>query len=110
MTQESIDSIGQGRVWLGSDALNIGLVDELGGLEDAIDKAVELAGLGDYEILEYPKSIDMMESFLKKIENADESLMAEIFLDDEYSRYQRVKRQIASPSVNALLEYDITVK
>ena len=110
MTQESIDSIGQGRVWLGSDALNIGLVDELGGLEDAIDKAVELAGLGDYEILEYPKSIDMMESFLKKIENADESLMAEMFLDDEYSRYQRVKRQIASPSVNALLEYDIIVK
>lgn len=110
MTQEAIDSIGQGRVWLGSDALEIGLVDELGGLEVAIERAAEFAKLAEYELVEYPKSIDMMESFMKKIEGADESLMAEILLGEEYSRYERVKRQMDSPSVNAILEYDVIVK
>ncbi|MBO7286750.1 MAG: signal peptide peptidase SppA [Bacteroidales bacterium] len=60
-----VDSIGQGRVWSGSDAIKIGLVDELGGIEQAIAFAAEKAGLESYSIKEFPKQEDMFESLLK---------------------------------------------
>lgn len=58
MTPEAVDSIGQGRVWTGADALKIGLVDELGGLFSAIDDAAEMAEIEDYRIATYPKTAD----------------------------------------------------
>jgi len=54
MTNESVDSIGQGRVWSGTSAMKIGLVDEMGGLEDAIKGAADLAALDKYSIRELP--------------------------------------------------------
>ncbi|MCU0472825.1 MAG: signal peptide peptidase SppA [Bacteroidales bacterium] len=54
MSVESVDSIGQGRVWSGKSARKIGLVDELGGLKDAVKGAAELAGLETYSIRELP--------------------------------------------------------
>ncbi|HLN21829.1 MAG TPA: signal peptide peptidase SppA [Bacteroidales bacterium] len=58
MEPDRVDSIGQGRVWSGSNALSIGLVDEIGGLETAIDGAAELAGIKDYSIRELPEIED----------------------------------------------------
>ena len=60
-----VDSIAQGRVWSGCDALEIGLVDELGGIEDAIAYAATKAGLESYSIKEFPKQEDIFESLLK---------------------------------------------
>lgn len=60
-----VDSIGQGRVWSGSDAIGIGLVDELGGIEKAIAYAAKQAGLESYSIKEFPKQEDVFESLLK---------------------------------------------
>jgi len=54
MSFDAVDSIGQGRVWTGKSALKIGLVDELGGMNDAIKGAAELAGLDIYSIRELP--------------------------------------------------------
>jgi protease-4 len=54
MNREAVDSIGQGRVWSGVNANKIGLVDEIGGLEDAIKGAAELAGLTSYSLKELP--------------------------------------------------------
>ena len=65
MTQAEIKKIGEGRVWLGKDALEIGLVDELGNINDAIAKAAELAELGLYDVLECPKKKDPLEEMLK---------------------------------------------
>lgn len=59
-----VDSIGQGRVWSGNDAIKIGLVDELGGIEKAVAYAAEKAGLESYSIKEFPKQTDMFESLL----------------------------------------------
>ena len=53
-----VDSIGQGRVWAGSDALQLGLVDKLGNINDAIAKAADLAQLDSYDICYYPKQKD----------------------------------------------------
>ena len=65
MTQDEIKKIGEGRVWLGKDALEIGLVDSLGNINDAIDKAVELAQLGEYELVTYPEKTDPLHEMLK---------------------------------------------
>ena len=54
MSAESVDSIGQGRVWSGTSALKIGLVDEIGGLKDAIKGAAKLAGIEHYSVRELP--------------------------------------------------------
>ena len=60
-----VDSIAQGRVWSGIDALELGLVDELGGIEEAIAYAAEKAGIESYSIKEFPKQEDIFESLLK---------------------------------------------
>jgi protease-4 len=65
VSQQEIKKIGEGRVWLGKDALNIGLVDELGNINQAIAKATELAGLGQYAIVDYPEKTDPFEELLK---------------------------------------------
>ena len=64
LRQSYVDSIGQGRVWAGADALEIGLVDELGGLDKAIAYAAEKANLKEYSLKDYPKQKDMMEMLL----------------------------------------------
>ena len=54
MSTEQVEKIAQGRVWLGTDAKKIKLIDGFGGLSDAIDKAAELAHLSSYQAVEYP--------------------------------------------------------
>ena len=60
-----VDSIAQGRVWSGDDAIELGLVDELGGIEEAVAYAAKKANLESYSIKEYPKQEDIFESLLK---------------------------------------------
>ena len=65
VSQDEIKKIGEGRIWLGKDALEIGLVDELGNINHAIAKAAELAGLGQYAIVDYPEKQDPFEELIK---------------------------------------------
>ena len=65
MTPAQVDSIGQGRVWSGANAIGIGLVDELGGLQQAIAGAAELARLSEYSLVEYPKEKSLSEQILE---------------------------------------------
>lgn len=65
MTTAQVDSIGQGRVWSGANAIGIGLVDELGGLQQAIAGAADLAGLSEYSLVEYPKEKSFSEQILE---------------------------------------------
>ena len=75
--QEEIKKVGEGRVWLGKDALEIGLVDELGNINNAIAKAAELANLGEYAIVDYPEKTDPFEELLKMFDTTtpEERLM-----------------------------------
>lgn len=70
-TKEEIDAIGQGRVWTGNQALKLGLVDELGSIDLAIQTAAGLAGIETYSIREYPAKKDFWMSLL---ENSSESV------------------------------------
>ena len=70
LSQDSIKSIGEGRVWLGKDAVEIGLVDELGNIQSAINKAVELAQLGEYELVYYPEKKDPIQEMMKLLDSS----------------------------------------
>ncbi len=63
--QAYIKSIGEGRVWLGNKGKEIGIVDELGNIDNAIAKAVELAGLESYKLLYFPEKQDPYEELMK---------------------------------------------
>lgn len=70
MTEEAVDEIAQGRVWAGSDALGIGLVDEIGTLQDAVSYAAAEAGYiseSDYTVVAYPKPMTFAEQLLEAI-------------------------------------------
>jgi len=68
MSVEEVDKVAQGRVWSGSDAYNIGLVDSLGGLEEAVVYAAKLAETESYRTTNYPKFSDDFESFLQSLQ------------------------------------------
>ena len=80
MTQDAIKAIGEGRVWLGKDAIKIGLVDELGNIDAAIQKAATLAGLGTYDVAYYPEKQDPLQEMLKMLDTTtpEERLMMNI--------------------------------
>jgi protease IV len=73
-----IDTIAQGRVWAGSEALNLKLVDQIGGLEDAITYAAQKAKLGarigDYRVKEYPEEVSFAESLALLLSNGEEPM------------------------------------
>lgn len=76
-TVDDIEKIAQGRVWLGQDAIKIGLVDQLGGLDDAVAKAAKLAKLSDYYTADYPLPLsieDRLLGYAGKSNNIDEKL------------------------------------
>ena len=73
LRQSYVDSIGQGRVWAGADAIEIGLVDQLGDLEDAIAYAAAKVNLGDdYKVVEMPKSKDYFTRIMESMNKTDE--------------------------------------
>ena len=68
VSQDYIKSIGEGRVWLGNKGKEIGIVDELGNIDNAIAKAVELAGLESYQLAYYPAKKDPLDELLKSLD------------------------------------------
>ena len=72
VSQDYIKSIGEGRVWLGFKGKEIGIVDEIGNIDNAIAKAVELAGLENYRLTYYPEKKDPYEELLKLLDNTTE--------------------------------------
>lgn len=71
LSRETVDSIGQGRVWSGTDAKSIGLIDEWGGLYDAIAEAARMAGIKDYKIVEYPTQKDAFTRIIESLSGQD---------------------------------------
>ncbi len=90
LRQSYVDSIGQGRVWTGLDAIENGLVDEIGGLEDAIEYAVEMAGLEEYRIKELPIQKSPIEELFEELGvQASEKIMQSVLSDYRLLQEQR---------------------
>ena len=109
-SQSYIDSIGQGRVWSGADALKNGLVDRLGNIDDAIHSAAKKAGLKNYRIVEYPSQIDPLQSIFDKSGDKVRTYFAKRELGENYTYYQQVKEALSISGIQARLPYNITIK
>lgn len=89
-----VHAIGQGRIWSGTDAVDIGLVDKMGGIDDAIEAAAAMADLGEaYRLVEYPEQPDPLEQMLKELAG---EVRLRIFNTDPVleEEYQRVINQV----------------
>ncbi|MGQ9620154.1 MAG: signal peptide peptidase SppA [Bacteroidales bacterium] len=101
--------IGEGRVWDGANALNIGLVDEFGGLEKSIETAARLAKLEDYTVREYPVAVDPYKKLLESL-TGDARLKAAIKNFGETGRYLEQINEISSMAgVQTRLPYFIEI-
>lgn len=106
-TKEEINAIGQGRVWTGEQALKIGLVDELGGIDKAIETAAELADIHDYSLTTVVGSKDFFTTLLEKqLEEARLSIIKS-FLGEEYEEYILLKKIKSTRGIQARLPFDI---
>lgn len=109
MTKEQVDSIGQGRIWSGVDAKKLGLIDEFGGLNEAIDGAIELSGLEEYRIVEYPK---LKDPFMELIKNLKTEARASIFeneLGSVYEDFKTLKEMTTSDTYQARLPFVVRI-
>ena len=110
ITKDQVDSIGQGRVWSGNDALKINLVDEIGGLEKAILYAATKARLkeGEYKLVSMPKKTNPFEKIFKSMEeDLDTKIKEELGQEAEY--FLHLKNLINSKGIRARLPFDMIV-
>src|SRR5690606_38935985 len=105
-----IDSIGQGRVWTGSQAVELGLVDRLGGLEDAIKSAAKKAKLQEYKIVNYPAIQDPIKSLLSNSGDKISLWFTKRELGMAYPAYKQAKETIEQSGIQARIPYTISIK
>lgn len=100
MSQDAIRAIAEGRVWLGKDALQLGLVDSLGGINVALEKAAALAELDNYSVAYYPEREDVLTQLLKELEGT---------ADEEERLVARMRAFVSKPRVMARMD-DIRIQ
>ena len=107
MSLKEVDEIAQGRIWSGLQAKEIGLVDELGGLEKAIQIAAEMSGIKSYRIVEYPVIRDAFEVFFESFfnESSINSLTPE--LKNIYMHYNSAMQIIKNRGIKTRLPFDL---
>lgn len=103
-----VETIAQGRVWSGADALRIGLVDRLGTLQDAIASAARLAKLSDYGLKEYPEEESWLENLLDRKKPEPAAMIREQLGEENYKVFEQVKKiKAMTGSVQARLPFEI---
>ena len=110
---EQVEQIAQGRVWLGTDAKSIKLVDGLGNLNDAIAKAAQLAKISDYGTQEYPASADWMDQLLDRVSGTSGSYLDEqlrLTLGDLYKPFMTIRNMKEKEPVQATLPFILNIQ
>jgi protease-4 len=105
MTTQDVDKIAQGRVWSGTDAITVNLADEIGSVNDALNYTINISGLEDYQLVEYPKVMSKIEKLMGSFGNAESTVNKlanpEIALEDMVKELKQM-----SKTVYARMEYD----
>lgn len=109
MSFDEVDAIGDGRVWAGKDAIEIGLVDVFGGLEKSIEIAAEMAGLENYRITSRPELDDPFTSFMKQISGEVKAKIIQKELGESYFMYKKAQEIKEMKGVQALMPYTIQI-
>jgi len=111
MTFAQVDSIGQGRVWSGIDAKNIGLVDSFGGLEKAIETAAVLAKIKNYKVSRLPEMKDRFTQIIEKFSgDYKEDAMMKEYLGDQYVYIKKLKTLKNMQGIQARMPFEIVLQ
>ncbi len=104
-----VDSIGQGRVWAGSDALQLGLVDALGNIDDAIAKAAKLAAVDKYDVVYYPKQKDWFSLIFNMKDDAVDAAVRQK-MGQFYDMYDGMQQVLENTGVQARMPMILTIQ
>lgn len=109
LTKAQVDSIGQGRVWSGTDAKDIGLVDLFGNLDDAVELAASMAKISDYRVITLPAQIDPFAKLLGKFGGSStDALITQNF--GEYGRHiLALKKLVKADNIQARMPMEIII-
>ena len=107
---DQIDEIGGGRIWSGTRGKQIGLVDELGTLNDAIVFAAQKAKIKDYNIAAYPKKVNKMEEFFKNME--EDEISARFIKNKIGKENYKIFEQVTNPKLQSevMMEMPFQIK
>ncbi|HCN83369.1 MAG TPA: signal peptide peptidase SppA [Sphingobacteriaceae bacterium] len=105
-----VDSIGQGRVWSGTQALQNGLVDKLGNIDNAIHSAAKMAKLEEYKVVSYPTQKEPLESLFGNTADQLKDYFTKLQLGDQYTYYSQLKSALSFTGIQARLPYTISIK
>ncbi|MBN1789441.1 MAG: signal peptide peptidase SppA [Bacteroidales bacterium] len=106
---EQVDKIAEGRVWSGKNALELGLIDTLGGLTTAVEIAAKKAKLDHYRIVELPKPEDPFDQIMKELSGNVKERFLRNELSGHYKQYKLVKQVLQSDKIQARLPYDLNI-
>ena len=109
-TKTQIDSLGGGRVWIGTDAVKNGLADRLGSFNDAVTSAAKKAKLKDYKVVEYPEKIDPLKEFLGSAKDNVSAYYAKKEFGENYVLYKQMQKAMSNTGMQARMEYEIRIK
>ena len=110
MKTEQIKAIAEGRVWTGEDAIKNGLVDKIGGLNDAIALAVTKAKLNTYNVSEYPEKETFESKFMKSFGDDVETRFLKAQLGEQYKLFKQVRNLDKINGIQARLPYDLNIQ
>ncbi|NLK47786.1 MAG: signal peptide peptidase SppA [Bacteroidales bacterium] len=110
MTTDQIKAIAEGRVWTGEEALKNGLVDVLGGIDEAVAIAAEKAGLDAYQIREYPAKEDFATKLMKSMTSELETKWMKTCLGDQYQAVRHLKEACEMQGIQARMEYEVVFR
>lgn len=111
LTFAQVDSIGQGRVWSGQDALKIGLVDKIGGMDEAIKEAARLGKTKEYRTQDFPEFEKNFDDILAQfgLAQSKESMIKEEIGEQNYEVLQHIKQLTSQKGVQARMAYEIKI-
>jgi protease-4 len=110
MTVDQIKAIAEGRVWTGEDALKIGLVDRIGGIDEAIKIAADKAKLKTYNINDYPEKETFESKLMKSFGKDVETRFMKAQLGEQYLILKKIKDLQKINGIQARLPYDLTIQ
>jgi len=106
---DSVEVIARGRVWTGQDALDIGLVDEIGGLNAAVAHAAEIANLENYKLKEYPQQKDFFEQLMESLMESKSDKMLKKELGMFYTEFETIRDLEQWTGIQMRMPFDLVI-
>lgn len=109
-TKAYIDSVGGGRVWVGTDAVRIGLADRTGNFNQAIAAAAKKAKIKTYSVVEYPEMLDPFKSLMENTTEKVKTYYTKQELGENYTMYQQIKSAVSRSGIQTRMPFEIKIQ